>query len=548
MVSKRPTTRARVTALGAALLAGSLIGPGLAATPAMGDTAPPSGTPATVSADALPAWQINGVVWSQVTVGDVVYATGSFTKARPPGAAAGTSEVDRGNLLAYNITTGELLTSFRPSLNAQGRFITASPDGTRVYVTGDFTSVDGKARNRIAAFDTATGALVAGFAPSLNNSGRALAATNSTVYVGGLFTAANGVARSRLAALSATTGAVLSWAPTADAEVTAMVMAPDLSRVVVAGRFTQLSGASYYGIGSLDATSGALRPWSASFPVRNAGVNAAITSLTADATTVYGTGYVFGTGGNFEGRFAADPYTGNLTWMSDCHGDSYSAQAVGQVLYSVSHAHNCSTIGAFPEVSPREWHRAHAETTYRTGTVGRNTRSGYTNFEGQPAPTQLNWYPTVPAGNYTGQYQGAWSVTGNSRYIAIGGEFPSVNGVRQQGLARFAVRSLAPNRRGPVPASTLTPTVVSPQAGAAQVSWQATWDMDNVSLTYRLFRDGSTTPVYTVTRDSRFWSRPSLSYTDTGVPAGSHTYRVSVTDPLGNQINGAASSPVAVSS
>ena len=56
---------------------------------AAADTSPPVGTPATVSADALPTWQINGVVWRQVIVGNTVYATGNFTQARPAGVAVG---------------------------------------------------------------------------------------------------------------------------------------------------------------------------------------------------------------------------------------------------------------------------------------------------------------------------------------------------------------------------------------------------------------------------------------------------------------------------
>ncbi len=60
------------------------------------------------------------MVWSQVTVGDTVYATGGFTRARPPGSPAGSNEVVRNNLLAYNITTGNLITSFNHSLNARG--------------------------------------------------------------------------------------------------------------------------------------------------------------------------------------------------------------------------------------------------------------------------------------------------------------------------------------------------------------------------------------------------------------------------------------------
>jgi uncharacterized repeat protein (TIGR01451 family) len=40
---------------------------------AQADTAPVAPTPATVSADALPTMQINGIVWAQVTIGDIVY-------------------------------------------------------------------------------------------------------------------------------------------------------------------------------------------------------------------------------------------------------------------------------------------------------------------------------------------------------------------------------------------------------------------------------------------------------------------------------------------
>ena len=51
----------------------------------------------------------------------------------------------------------------------------------------------------------------------------------------------------------------------------------------------------------------------------------------------------------------------------------------------------------------------------------------------QPSGTQLNWYPTFAEGTYTGQNQAAWSVSGNSKYISYGGEFPTVNGVKAKG-------------------------------------------------------------------------------------------------------------------
>ena len=182
---------------------------------AAADTSPPSGLPATVSADPLPTVQIDGVAWGEVVVGNTVYVTGSFANARPAGTPASSpSRVARANLLAYDITTGNLITAFDHRLNGRGRAITASPDGSTLYVAGDFTTVDGVTHNRIASFaiTTAAGVLNTGFTASLNGSARTVTASNTAVYVGGSFTSANGNGRNRLAAYSSA-GALLGWNP-----------------------------------------------------------------------------------------------------------------------------------------------------------------------------------------------------------------------------------------------------------------------------------------------------------------------------------------------
>src|SRR3712207_8227272 len=51
---------------------------------------------------------------------------------------------------SYDIRTGELITSFAPSLNAQALAVTASPDGSRIYVGGDFTQANGQPRFNLA--------------------------------------------------------------------------------------------------------------------------------------------------------------------------------------------------------------------------------------------------------------------------------------------------------------------------------------------------------------------------------------------------------------
>lgn len=526
--------------------------------PARADSAPPASTPATVTADVLPTVQINGVVWSQVTVGNTVYATGSFTRARPAGSPAGSNETVRSNLLAYNITTGALITSFNHALNGQGRFITASPDRTRIYVGGDFTTVDGVAHNRIAAFNVATGALINTFSPSLNSSVYTITANNSTVYAGGSFSTANGVARSRLAAFSASNGALLAWNPAPDATVTAMVLTPDNSRVIIGGRFLNVNSTPFNGMTAVNSTTGALGAWPANFPIILGSNSASVTRLVADATQVYGTSYQFTRGGNFEGRFALNPSTGAINWMNSCHGDSYDAYPIGQVLYSAGHAHDCSDLDDFNQdlenvFASTHWY-ALAETTYPTGTLrtpifaGGNGVPGprYSSFAGQPHGAELNWYPEYTPGTYTGQSQAAWSVTGNANYLSVGGEFPRVNGAAQQGLVRFAIRTSAPNTSAPLADAALTPTAVSLTSGTLRVGWRTTWDRDNETLTYRVYRDGGANPVHTVTLNSRWWNRISAGFVDTGLaPGSSHTYVVRATDPLGNvRVSGTSAAAV----
>jgi PKD repeat protein len=320
-----------------------------------------------------------------------------------------------------------------------------------------------------------------------------------------------------------------------------MVISPDRSKLVVGGSFTTVNGSSNpgYGLAAVDAATGALRPWAVNGLVRNGGANAAITNLSTDGANVYGTGYVFGGGGNLEGAFSANWADGSVKWIEDCHGDSYSVAPVGEAVYTVGHAHNCINIGGFPETNPRTWHRAIAFSRSATGTVKRNAISGYFNYEGNPAPSLLTWFPSVAQGTFTGQYQGAWSVVGNSNYVALGGEFPRVNGKAQQGLVRFAVRGIAPNKVGPdVTGAATNPTLTSTLPGKVTVKWTSNWDPDNEKLTYKVIRDGQiATPVHQVTGLSKFWQRPVLTFEDSGLaPSSTHTYRIFATDPFGNEV------------
>jgi len=534
--------RAAAAWVAGALALTATIAGGVGSRPAAADTRPPvAGTPATVSADALPTAQINGVVWSQVVVGNVVYAGGNFTRARPAGAAPGTSEVRRNALVAYDVRTG-VMTSFAPTLNGQVLAVAVSPDHKRLYVGGEFTVVNGASRLRFAAFDVATGKLLAAVAPRFNASVRAVSATNTAVYVGGTFTTVNGVARSRTAAIDGLRGGVLAWNAPANSTVTAIVAVPARGVVVVGGRFSTLARRAAYGLGAVDTGRGLARAFAANAVVRDAGVNSSITSLTTDGTRVYGTGYVFGSGGNFEGAFSALATTGAIVWLEDCHGDSYSGAAVGPVFYVVGHAHYCGNVGGFPESKPRAHHAALAFTNAATRKVAVNTTGRYANFGGKPAPSLLTWYPAFEGGTVTGADQAAWSVAANGSYVVMGGEFPTVNGKAQQGLVRFAVASIAPNRLGPViHGASLNLTAAATAPGTVTLRWGTSWDRDNQLLTYTLLRDGAAAPVVVRTWSTQFWTSSIFQAVDTGLdPAQTYRYHVEVKDPFGNTVTSTA--------
>ena len=517
--------------------------------PAFADSAPVNPndpkTPVTVTADSLPTAQHDGVAWQAVTLGNTVYVAGRFSNARPYGASPGTQLVSRRNLLAFDLTTGVLKSNWAPVLNGQALSIAASPDGSRIYVGGDFTTVNGVTRNRIAALDPNTGALISGFAPSVGATVRAVVASNSTVWFGGTFTNVGSASRNRLAAVNASNGALLSWAPNAqNGRVNALTLSPEQGRVVVGGAFTTLNGSNRpgYGLGMVDAVTGATLPIQANDVVRNAGTDSAILALSSDGTTFYGVGYIFGTGGNLEGAFAANWSDARIKWIEDCHGDSYGAFATNTAVYVAGHPHYCGNLGGFPETSPRTWHRAVSFSRAATGTLTKDIH-GYPSFTGQPAPSMLNWFPDMDTGTASGQSQGPWAVTGNDSYVVMVGEFRNVNQAPQQGLSRFALKEIAPNKQGPrVSGSNFVPSLSSPGAGQVRVQWQANWDRDNSNLTYSVLRDGSSTPVYSVSQLSTFWQRPTLTFNDSGLSGGTHSYRIQVKDPLGNTVTGNSAS------
>lgn len=516
-------------------------------------------TATTVTADALPTAQVGttadgsqGVVWALKIVGNTVYAGGAFANAAPAGADPNdpAQQVPRSNLLAFDLTTGEL-TGFAPVVNGTIRALAASPDGSTLYVGGSFTSAAGQPRSLIAAFDTQTGALISSFNPILTGTTvNSIAVTSSAVYVGGWISAANGVSRRHLVALDPN-GQLLSWAPIANYQVDSLLLAPTGDKLVVAGRFDKVSGVSRRGMAAVSLTDGKVLPWAASKTIKNglaSGPNAGqagISSLSTDGQLIYGSAWNYSvrTTGNLEGTFALEPAKGAIRWIDDCHGDIYSTYSDGTNVYLAGHPHDCESVGGFPQKgdAPTNMRYSMAVTSAVRGTLWRTPRvtSHYSNWSGYQAPAIIDWFPNWMTGTATGQGQATWAVAGSGDYVVFGGEFPQVNDAVQQGLVRFARPNVAGAKQAPrltASGSRWVPTLASPSAGTVRLTIPGNWDRDNVRLTYTVLRKDVTDPVYTTSFDSFFWSRPTLTYVDRGlVPGRTYTYQVVAVDADGNE-------------
>ncbi|WP_067196927.1 PKD domain-containing protein [Microbacterium sp. XT11] len=502
-----------------------------------------------VTSDPLPTVQIDsGYVWAQATIGNTVYAAGSFSNARAALAEPGTNLTPRSNILAYDITTGGLL-PFAPVVNGVIKSIAASPDGKRVYIGGTFTQVNGANRYNFAALDAATGAVVPGFAPAIGGTGvYAIAATADTVYLGGFFTQANGVARKNLAALAASNGALQPWAPTADRQVDTMVVEPGGNHVIAGGRFYRVNGAVQRGLAALDPSTGALdTTWAAATTVQNgtpdntANGYSGIFGLTTDDASVYGTGWSLGntpeTRGNLEGAFAAEAGSGAVRWVADCHGDSYGVYSTGTTVYTTSHIHTCETANLWPEQSPRTWRYFNAFTTTAEGTLSRSLYTGptYSDWSGTPSPSAYPVTPDFAVGTATGMGQAGLSITGAGDYIAVAGEFVSVNNKRYQGIVRFSTKPAGGAKQGPrlSGSSWAAPTVQGDVP--VRVSIPLNWDRDNRDLTYQLLRSDTSQPVAQTTVASVWWDKGTVTLEDATAVAGtSYTYTVRAVDADGN--------------
>ena len=207
----------------------------------------------------------NGEVLDSVVIGNRVILVGTFTQVQN----AGGNTISQPYIAAYNADTGAYDPSFAPDVDD---FVNAiATDGNAVYITGQFSNVEGEAHRRIAKLNS-NGSVNSRFIASMGSTPVTLDVAHGKVYVGGNFTLVNNVSRTSFAAVSSTTGALDnetnfsftgSAAPTGGMGVRWIEVSPNGNFLFLSHTAREIDGQDRTGIAKFDisANSTSLSTW-----------------------------------------------------------------------------------------------------------------------------------------------------------------------------------------------------------------------------------------------------------------------------------------------
>ncbi|TDU75885.1 LamG-like jellyroll fold domain-containing protein [Streptomyces sp. KS 21] len=510
-------------------LAGAGTGIGLVLMPEASAITPP----VAFTADELPTWQPNGIVFAMAQANGTVFAGGTFSAVRPPDGTSG-AEQEAVNFVALDAATGKP-TSCKLAFtigdgSATVRALAVSKDKKTLYAGGYFGAVNGTPVSSVAAIDIESCTPKASFHPGFPATVRDLAVTDDTLYAAGDFGTVEGQTRERFAAVDAGSGALKPFVANADEPGRTIEITPDGKNALLGGDFFSVNGSNTHALAVVNATTGAVAKTYSNIPS-----NSVVKDIATDSTGFY-TGNEGSGGGVFDGRIGLRLSDFSEKWRDRCLGATQAVLPYDGVLYSSSHAHDCSLEGQFPD---GKRHFFNAQLTDYEGASPAPV-DGFVR-----SPRKLGWHPTANDGLGEGIGPRAMTIAekGDVKYMWAGGEFTAINGKPQQALTRFA-------STGDVGAPT-TPVASagSVKPGEVQVRWRTSYDADDSKLTYRIYRNGSASPIATVAAESLEWERPQASWNDTTVKAGqSYTYRVTATDAAGNTSALSATASVTVPS
>lgn len=283
-------------------------------------------------------WRTSGTVFDTVLSpdGKTLYLGGKFASVREKPAGQGGEVVSVKNLAAIDVATGTVVRNWRPQVTGgtAASVRSLAVKNGKVYVGGNFTAVNGATRNNIAAVDAVSGAVDTRFTPSVTFTTSTvpyvftLLPGDSQIYVGGEFNSVNGRARGKLAALDLTTGALdVAWDPKASRMVRDIQFSSDKESIFVVGRFATMTGADgasapRKNVARLVTSTGNLHPWSVPAGVIGEDLQTSWEALVTPTRLYAGFG---DKGANYVASFRLDNGdVGDQVWRYGTVGDVYS--------------------------------------------------------------------------------------------------------------------------------------------------------------------------------------------------------------------------------
>ncbi len=470
---------------------------------------------------------IQNQVWAIEQIDNRIYVGGRFLEVRKNKSSPATSQPF---IAAFDANTGEFVSSFRPAFDGAVYSLQASPDGSKLFVGGEFGQVNGDTEARaLVALDPISGAVDTSWRSKARNVGGARGIIYSIdtngrhLYVGGRFDSLGGGPRQ----LHRTTGAGRLSLTTGEADqsftvsatggaVWGIAIAPDSSKVYLAGHQTAVDGdprGGYYSV--LSASNGKLIP--------------SLSNYVGNSSRQYGqdvvaVGNLVFWGGSEHVVNVYNATTGQLVrkHSSDRGGDFQDLEVVGNRVYASCH---CYT-NHWADI---DWWAA-----------GRPPAAA------APAGVSVNPLKYVAAYSatsaaYIGSFQldvsakraGVWAIHGSpDGCLWVGGDLTRVtmeNGNNRSlgGFTKFCDSANLVDSQAPTTPAQLTQT--RQEKAKVVLRWKAS--SDNVGVAkYEVRRNGQLVGTKDAGRPATYW------FTDRSLsPATSYNYQVIAVDAAGNR-------------
>jgi hypothetical protein len=368
-------------------------------------------------------WMTNGIVYAVAQSGNTIYVGGKFRSLRrcPTGVSCPDGVIQTVNVGAFNATTGEGVRTFKVTVGVKGDgskvYGLAVLDG-KLYIGGQFSSVNGQPRMNMAAVDATTGALDP-FAPQVGtdttNYIRGMIAHQGKIYIAGKFPSVNGAARQKLAAFTSDGALDPAWRPkVSPGYARTFVPTCDGSQLVVGGSFGSAAGTggafeARKTLAIFDATTGALDPWTPD----NAEIPNGVTAY--DLAMIPTCDSVFVAYGGSNAIYRVD--------ISDNFGD---------LMWGLHTGGNVQTVAVYDDRVLFGGHFANTPVAPDTTEKVKRVRFATATFDG----FALNdWTP-----EFEGKFFGPWDILANETtdQVWVGGQFTLVSGTEQYFIARFS--------------------------------------------------------------------------------------------------------------